>query len=162
MLKQDYDIVVIGGGSGGLTAAVGLAKISKSVLLIERERLGGECTNSGCIPSKALLHRAKTYHQAISLAGETGQTKAYRNESLDYVRTKIKAILAEETPVTFEALGITVLMGEAIFAGPNRLTVGDNTYHFKKAIIATGSAPRPLTIEGLTPDKILTNQTSSL
>ena len=80
--------MVIGGGSGGLTTAVGLSKIGRSVLLLEREQLGGECTNSGCIPSKSLLHRAKTYHAAKSLAGETDKTKVYRDESLDYVRAK--------------------------------------------------------------------------
>ncbi len=150
--------MVIGGGSGGMTAAVGLAKVGKSVLLLEREHLGGECTNSGCIPSKSLLYRAKTYHQAKSLAGETAATEAYKDESLDYVRVKIKAILAEETPAAFEKLGIMVVMGEAAFSGPNQLNVNHETYHFKTAIIASGSAPRQLTIEGLPTDKILTNQ----
>ena len=57
-MTKNYDVVVVGAGSGGLTSAVGLARVGKKVLLVEREHLGGECTNSGCIPSKALLHYA--------------------------------------------------------------------------------------------------------
>ena len=71
---------------------------------------------------------------------------------------KISAILTEETPAAFEKLGITVVMGEAVFSGTNQLTVNDQTYHFRKAIVASGSAPRLITIEGLADDKILTNQ----
>src|SRR6056297_1267915 len=114
-MKTAYDVVVIGAGSGGLTAAVGFSKVGKKVLLIEREHLGGECTNSGCVPSKALLHHAKAYHQATEIAGKNTQTESYRKEAFRYVRTKIDEILAEETPEAFEKIGITVVMGEAEF-----------------------------------------------
>jgi dihydrolipoamide dehydrogenase len=66
-----FDVVVIGAGSGGLTAAVGLAKIGRSVLLIERDQIGGECTNSGCIPSKAFLYYAQSYHRAVTTTIQT-------------------------------------------------------------------------------------------
>jgi len=157
-LRTKYDVVVIGAGSGGLTAAVGFAKVGKRVLLVEREHIGGECTNSGCIPSKALLHHAKTYHQATSVAGNTQATEDYRQHAFPYVREKINEILADETPEAFEKMGITVVMGEAIFTAPCHIKVGDIVYDYKTAIIATGSSPRPIEVPGLDQSTVLTNQ----
>ncbi|MES2966461.1 MAG: FAD-dependent oxidoreductase [Patescibacteria group bacterium] len=157
-MEKKYDVVVIGAGSGGLTSAVGLAKVGKKVLLIERDRLGGECTNSGCIPSKALLHHAKSYHAAISISGNNGHTENYRREAFNYARTKINETLEHETPEHFSKLGITVVKGEARFTSPTTLIVHEDTITFKKAIIATGSSPRVIDIPGLDPSRILTNQ----
>jgi len=157
-VRTKYDVVVIGAGSGGLTAAVGFAKVGKRVLLVEREHIGGECTNSGCIPSKALLHHAKTYHQATSVAGNTQATEDYRQHAFPYVREKINEILADETPEAFEKMGITVVMGEAIFTAPCHIKVGDIVYDYKTAIIATGSSPRPIEVPGLDQSTVLTNQ----
>ena len=122
---KTYDVVVIGAGSGGLTAAVGFKNIGKSVLLVEREHMGGECTNTGCIPSKALLHRATTYHEALSVSGENIETKKYRDESLSYVRDTINSILEHETPDKFKEQGIDVVMGEAVYTSPTSVKVGD-------------------------------------
>jgi pyruvate/2-oxoglutarate dehydrogenase complex dihydrolipoamide dehydrogenase (E3) component/uncharacterized membrane protein YdjX (TVP38/TMEM64 family) len=158
MLQKDYDVVVIGAGSGGLTSAVGLSKVGKKVLLIEREHMGGECTNTGCIPSKALLHYAEEYYQAKFIAGNSYQAETYRRQAFTYVRNKIAEILAEETPEHFTALGIDVVIGEAAFTSKNSLAVLGENINFKKAIIATGSSPRPLSIPGLAKDQILTNQ----
>ena len=158
MLLSTYDVVVIGGGSGGLSAAVGLAKVGKKVLLIEKEKIGGECTNSGCIPSKALLHHAKNYYLATSIAGTSAASETYRQNAFSYVRNKINEILSDETPEHFKKMGIDVLIGEAYFVGKKVVRVGENTYQFKKAIIASGSKPRPLPIPGLSPLQTLTNQ----
>lgn len=155
---QKYDVVVIGAGSAGLTSAVGFSKIGKKVLLVEREHMGGECTNSGCVPSKALLHHAKAYHQATHVAGKTTESETYRTQAFSYVRNKIDAILEEETPETFKKLGIDVVMGEATFKGRCSVLVGDTEYGYKTAIIATGSSPRMITIDGLEEKDILTNQ----
>lgn len=157
-MQTQYDVIVIGAGSGGLTAAVGFSKVGKKVLLVEREHLGGECTNSGCVPSKALLHHAKIYHQATQIAGKNTQTETYRQEAFTYVREKIDEILKEETPEAFEKLGITVVMGEAEFTAPCHLRVGDTIYTYKTAIIATGSSPRLMDIPGLDQSTVLTNQ----
>lgn len=157
-MKQQYDIVVIGAGSGGLTAAVGFSKVGKKVLLVEREHMGGECTNSGCIPSKALLHHAKEYHRATKIAGKTTTGETYRSQAFTYVRNTIDTILAEETPETFKNLGIDVVMGEAVFKTTCSITVGETEYGYKTAIIATGSSPRMIEIEGLKEEHILTNQ----
>ncbi len=158
MQAHTFDAVVIGAGSGGLTTAVGLTKVGKKVLLVEREHIGGECTNSGCIPSKALLHHAKQYALAAKISGLTEKNEQYRQKAFSYVATKIQEILADETADHFAKLGITVVMGEAVFTGKRVIRVGETTYHFKKAIIATGSSPRQLPIEGLHTDRILTNQ----
>lgn len=157
-MKTNYDVVVIGAGSGGLTAAVGLSKVGKSVLLVEREHLGGECTNSGCIPSKALLHQAKTYHTAVTISGTNGNTENYRREAMTYVRSKISTILEHETPEHFKTIGIDVVMGEAVFTSKRTITVTGTVYTFKKAVIATGSSPRTIEVTGLDTTKILTNQ----
>lgn len=157
-MQTKYDVIVIGAGSGGLTAAVGFSKVGKKVLLVEREHIGGECTNSGCVPSKALLHHAKAYHQATHIAGKNTQTEEYRQEAFTYVREKVDEILKEETPEVFEELGITVILGEAEFTAPCHVRVGDTTYSYKTAIIATGSSPRLIDIPGLEASATLTNQ----
>jgi pyruvate/2-oxoglutarate dehydrogenase complex dihydrolipoamide dehydrogenase (E3) component/uncharacterized membrane protein YdjX (TVP38/TMEM64 family) len=156
--RTKYDVVVIGAGSGGLTAAVGFAKVGKRVLLVEREHIGGECTNSGCIPSKALLHHAKAHYKATCIAGNNQETEDYRQHAFTYVREKINEILADETPEAFEKLGITVVMGEAEFTAPCHIKIGDIVYGYQTAIIATGSRPRMIEVPGLDQSTVLTNQ----
>ena len=155
---QIYDTVVIGAGSGGLTAAVGLRNIGKSVLLIERDQIGGECTNTGCIPSKALLHHAKSYAATVAISGQNGHTEDYRRHAFTYVRKVRADILQTETPAVLEKRGITVARGEAVFTSPRTITVAGDTYQFTTAIIATGSSPRLLTVPGLDTHDTLTNQ----
>lgn len=155
---ETFDVVVVGAGSGGLTTAVGLAKIGRSVLLIERDHLGGECTNSGCIPSKALLHHARSYAAAVGISGSTAASETFRRAAFPYVRDIITETLATETPDHFEKMGITVVLGEAIFTGKRTLTVGDTAYGFTHAVVATGSSPRFIKIPGLADRDILTNQ----
>lgn len=157
-MELKYDVVVIGAGSGGLTSAVGLSKIGKKVLLVERDHIGGECTNSGCIPSKAFLHHAKSYHAAVTISGENGHTENYRREAFNYVRTKIQETLQYETPEHFKKMGIDVMQGDASFIGPRSIKVNNQTVTFKRVIIATGSSPRMIEIPGLNPAKTLTNQ----
>lgn len=152
-----YDVVVIGAGSAGLTTAVGFNKVGKRVLLVEREHMGGECTNSGCIPSKALLHHAHEYHKSVGVAGPSAQSEAFRARAFEYVRHIIDGILEEETPEVFENMGIEVVKGAATFKKRNTVTVADTDYTFKKAVIATGSSPRQLEL-GIPTDALLTNQ----
>jgi len=155
---KKYDIVVIGAGSGGLTAAVGFSKVGKEVLLVEKEHMGGECTNSGCVPSKALLHHAKSYYTAKQIAGSSTQSQEYRKEAFTYVRNKVDSILAEETPENFKKLGIDVVMGEAVFKTKCSIEVNGAIFQYKKAIIASGSSPRMIKVDGLRSSDVLTNQ----
>lgn len=156
--KEQFDVVVIGAGSAGLTAAVGFSKIGKKVLLIEKEHMGGECTNSGCIPSKALLHHAKVFASARKVAESSPSLESYRTRALEYVREKIAEVRAEEEPADFEKLGITVVLGEAEFTAPCTVRVSEKHYGFKTAIIATGSLPRTVEVPGLSEEDTLTNQ----
>ena len=121
-MKYDYDVVVIGAGSAGLTAASGFQKIGKKVLLVEIEHMGGECTNSGCVPSKALLHHAKKFHIAEEISGKSKKGKAYRDEALNYVKSIVDGVLAHETPEIFINKGICLLEN---FFFNNR--IGNNT-----------------------------------
>ncbi len=158
MQTRQYDVVVIGAGSGGLTAAIGFTKVGKKVLLIEREHMGGECTNTGCIPSKALLHHAREYHAARKISGEGEKGDTFRKEAFTYVKNVIDKILADETPETFKKIGIDVVMGEAVFNTPCSILVGETEYHYKIAVISTGSSPRTIKIDGLSEEATLTNQ----
>jgi pyruvate/2-oxoglutarate dehydrogenase complex dihydrolipoamide dehydrogenase (E3) component/uncharacterized membrane protein YdjX (TVP38/TMEM64 family) len=153
-----FDAVVIGAGSAGLTSAVGLSKVGKKVLLIEREHMGGECTNTGCVPSKALIHHAHNFYTAKQIAGTTPQTDTYRADAFSYVTSVVDSILEEETPDVFEKIGITVVSGEARFTAPCVVRVNDIEYQYKNAVIATGSSPRMVDIPGLGPERVLTNQ----
>ncbi|MFT5036957.1 MAG: pyruvate/2-oxoglutarate dehydrogenase complex dihydrolipoamide dehydrogenase (E3) component [Candidatus Azotimanducaceae bacterium] len=155
---KHYDIVVLGAGSGGLTSAVGFSKVGKKVLMIEREHIGGECTNTGCIPSKALLHHAKSYHAAKTIAGESTQNEEYRKSAFTYVRERVDSILEEETPDVFEKMGIDVIMGEAVFDSKCAVRVNETLYTYNRAIIATGSSPRVVDVDGLNQKDVLTNQ----
>ncbi len=142
--QTPYDSAVIGAGSGGLTVAVSLARLGKSVLLIEKDKPGGECTHNGCIPSKALLYAAK---QALP------SDKAFL-----YTQSKILEVYEEESPEMLEKIGITYLSGEAEFTSKKTLSVQGQNYSFTKAVIATGSSPRMIEIPGLDTKLILTNQ----
>jgi len=147
--QTSFDIAVIGAGSAGLTAAISLSSAGKSVLLIEKDKPGGECTHSGCVPSKALLHSAKNQH----IAQTTDSVTAF-----EYTRERIDHIYQEETPEVLESHGITVVKGEASFKTKCSVEVSGTEYSFKKAVIATGSGPRMIDIPGLDDKYILTNQ----
>ncbi len=157
-MKKDYDVVVIGAGSGGLTAATGFAKIGRKTLLVEQEHMGGECTNSGCIPSKALLHHAKSFHSALTISGKNKKNEAYRTNAFVYVRSKVEGILEHETPEAFRAQGIDVEFGEAEFVAPCTIKIEESEFGYKHAVIATGSSPRMINVPGISQNDILTNQ----
>ena len=138
-------MVVIGAGSGGLTAALVAASTKKRVLLIERLRTGGECTFTGCIPSKALLALAKTVHTArqsaalgLSVSGEPDWTMIQ-----DQVRQIIDSFEDVDSPASIEKRGVQVIGGEAIFVSPHVLEVrseaGTRTVMAEKFVLATGS-----------------------
>lgn len=143
-LLDQYDVVVVGAGSGGLTAAIGLVTAGKSVLLIEKDLPGGECTHSGCVPSKALLHAAKQHYSGA--------------DALQYVRKTISHVYAEETPEVLRSHGVHYLQGTASFKDKCSISVNNKVFSYKKAIIATGSSPRMIEINGLDQQYILTNQ----
>lgn len=162
-MQYDFDVIVIGAGSGGLTAALGLSKAKKKVLLVERGLMGGECTNTGCIPSKTFLHLARTYHEAKAIAGHTDQLRAFHDQIFDRVRRKVLELRQEESPENLEKnFGLTVKQGEASFLDRHTIRIQKKMDHEdvtgKWIIIATGSSAKMIDIPGLEQKNILTNE----
>ncbi len=142
---------MIGAGSGGLTVAVGLAGFGLRVALVEASRVGGDCTNTGCIPSKRLIH----------LARQAGSDDGAR--ILAAVRATRDGLAARERRDFLEHANITLIDGRARFVGPRRACVsgasGDRILSARHVILATGSRPRTVDIPGLPAGRLLTNET---
>lgn len=151
------DVVVVGAGASGLGAASAARRKGASVVLVERGRLGGECTWTGCVPSKALLERAREVRggRRQGLTGEVDVARIF-----DEVRAASVAIGEDESAEALATQGIRVLTGEATFTGPRRLTVDGTAVEAARAIIiATGSVPLVPPVEGLAAAQPLTNET---
>ncbi|MDR3079845.1 MAG: FAD-dependent oxidoreductase [Streptomyces sp.] len=157
-----YDLVVIGGGSAGLTAARTAGRFGARTLLIERDRLGGDCLWTGCVPSKALLHVA-TEVRAARASGRYGLDAptgpADLAAALGQVREAITAIEPHDSVEALRPLGVEVAFGSAGFTSPRALTVGSRDIVFRRAVIATGSAPSLPPLPGLAAAGPLTSDT---
>ena len=149
---MQFDLAVIGAGSAGLSVAAGAAQLGASVALIERGRMGGDCLNSGCVPSKALLAAAHAA-RAVRDAARFGVIAAEPLIDWDRVRTHVQGIIAEIAPVDSEAryraLGATVIRGEARFLDPATLSVDGRTLTARRFVIAAGSRAAVPPIPGL-------------
>ncbi len=149
---ETYDLIVIGAGSGGLTAAHFAEQIGAKVALIEKDRIGGDCTWTGCVPSKALLKAAKIAHETRTAAQYgicAGPPQVDMARVRDYIRQAIDGVYQYETPEYLTAEGITVVQGTAQFTDANTIQVGDRTLTTKKFLIATGAHPFIPPIPGL-------------
>lgn len=147
-----YDIIVIGAGSGGLNIASFMNSIGLKVLLVDRsdEHIGGDCLNTGCVPSKALIHVARMHKDAqavtafgVRLGGSIDLLKV-----MSHVKGAQDVIREHENAEYFRSKGMDVVLGEASFVSWDSIKVGGTTYRGKKIVIATGSRPRLLTIPG--------------
>ncbi len=162
--KYDYDLLVIGAGSGGLTVAIGGAGIGAKVLLVEAHKLGGDCTHYGCIPSKALIKAAHVAHVDTqrSAVGLPPTQKVAIN--IKDVLLSVKGIV-DDVEKRFEdiddirSLGVDVLLARARFIDVHTVQAGDKKISAKKIVIATGARPVELPIPGLTDCKPKTNRT---
>ncbi|HET8903929.1 MAG TPA: NAD(P)/FAD-dependent oxidoreductase [Saccharospirillum sp.] len=151
---KPYDLIVIGSGAGGLTAAFTALGFGKRVLIVEKDRPGGECTWSGCVPSKALINQAKEVHIARKFADIAIDTGAI----LERVRAVSEHVYEEETPEVLQKAGADYVNGFARFISPTRIEVGEKTYEGKKFVLATGSSPFVPPIQGLDQVDYLTNE----
>ncbi len=159
-----YDLVVIGGGTAGLISASGAAGLGARVALVERQHMGGDCLNVGCVPSKALLrsgHLAAELRDAerfgVSGTGEAQVDFGAVMERMRKVRARISPV--DSVKRYQEELSVDVFLGDARFAGEREVVVGDDRLRFKKAIIATGGRPFQPPIDGLADAGYLTNET---
>ncbi len=157
-----HDLVVLGGGTAGLTAAVGAASQGARTALIERDRPGGDCLWRGCVPSKALLTVAERAH-AVRTAGVLGvHTEPPRIDlaaAMAHVHASIATIAPHDSPARLRSEGVEVISGTGCFTGPDRIEVDGRTLRFRRAMIATGAAPVVPPIPGLRAADPLTSDT---
>ena len=151
--REEYDLVIIGGGSAGLPAASFARRLGGSVLIIERDRLGGDCTWTGCVPSKALLSAARVA-QVMRTAADFGLPAATPKVDLGAVMAKVRAaverVYSNETPDLLEKEGIDVEFGPARFLDAGTVQVGEGRrVRGKRFLIATGAVPAAPPIPGL-------------
>ncbi|MBP0443832.1 FAD-dependent oxidoreductase [Roseomonas sp. SSH11] len=161
-MGRTHDLIVIGAGAAGLTAAGGCARLGLRVALIERDRMGGECLNTGCVPSKALIAAARAA-QGFRSAGPLGIRPAEPEVDFAGVRAHLRATIARIEPhdseERFRGWGVEVIRGEARFLDGRSLSVGGRRLEAPRIVIATGSRPALPPVEGLADTPFLTNET---
>ena len=160
-----WDLVVVGGGTAGLVGAKAAASFGARVLLVEADRLGGECLWTGCVPSKALLAAAAAAAGARN-AGRLGVRVSSVEVDFAAVMRRVHEAMATIAPAdsaeALQAAGVSVLSGYAVFAGPDTVTVDGVTVRFRQALLATGSMPTMPTmptVPGLDDADALTSDT---
>lgn len=157
-----YDLIVIGAGAAGLNVAIPAAKLGIKTMLVEKDpqNLGGECLNTGCVPSKALLHIAKKKHEAEQLAplGITTQGSLDFKKTLSYVRDAQEKIRRREGASALTDLGIVLKFGAARFVAKDLIEVEGVCHSARCFVIATGSKPRLPSITGFNKVACLTNE----
>lgn len=157
-----YNLVVIGAGTAGLVTAAGAAGLGAKVALVERELMGGDCLNVGCVPSKGLLSAARVA-RSIRYADEFG-VHVPGGYSVDFpqVMERMRRLRAEISPndsaQRFRDLGVDVFLGQGTFTGSNTLEVAGQSLEFKSAVIATGARAQAPPIPGLEDVEYLTNE----
>jgi len=161
-MTRRYDLVILGGGTGGLVAAQIAAGVGARVALVERERTGGDCLWTGCVPSKSLIASATAAHQmrhadALGLPAIDPQIDFAR--VMERVWQVIHTIEPNDSPAHLRAAGVEVIEADGRFTGPGRLEVGGRELRWRSAIIATGSGPLLPPINGLADADPLTTDT---
>ncbi len=160
--KLKADLIVIGGGSGGLSAAAGAAMLGLKVVLYEKAEMGGDCLNYGCVPSKALLTSAK-YAQTAREGAKFGVTTADPVVDWTAVKAHVQGAIDTIAPIDsverFEGLGVTVIQEHAKFTDPKTVASETTVATARRIIVATGSTAFIPPIPGLSEAPYITNET---
>ena len=158
-----YNLVVIGAGTAGLVSAAGAAGLGAKVALIERNLLGGDCLNVGCVPSKGVIRAARAVYDArngsefgVQLAGEP---QAAFSAAMERMRRLRAGISEHDSVQRFTKLGVDVFMANACFVGPSTVAVDGRRVEFNRAVIATGARAAEPPISGLQEGGYYTNET---
>ncbi len=163
MANYDYDLIVIGAGSGGISAANLGKNLGKKVALVEKEKIGGDCTWYGCVPSKALIKASEVAHHVKTLEKYglklNGDSRLDAKQVMAHVRATREKVYAEETPEVFQQKGIDVVIGVPKFLDNHRLQIGEKVISSKTFVISTGSSPFVPPIDGIGDIDYLTNET---
>ena len=161
---QTYDLAVIGGGTGGLVSAVAAKSLGAKVVLIERERVGGECLWTGCVPSKTLIKSAKVFDM-VNRAAEFGVHVEKPRALWNAIRLRIKDVQDEIKKLEKEEIakaGLEIINGDATFSDANTLSIqtknGAQTVSSKKFILSVGLQNRVPDIDGLRESGFITNR----
>ncbi|WP_299192495.1 FAD-dependent oxidoreductase [uncultured Litoreibacter sp.] len=161
MSKIETDLLVIGAGSGGLSVAAGAVQMGAKVVLLEDHKMGGDCLNYGCVPSKALIAAGKQAH-ALRNGAKFGVAdvtpKVDYAAAKDHVHKVIETIAPVDSVERFEGLGVHVIQERGRFVGANTVRAGDHEITARRVVIATGSAPFVPPIPGLDKVPYLTNE----
>jgi pyruvate/2-oxoglutarate dehydrogenase complex dihydrolipoamide dehydrogenase (E3) component len=162
---KKYDLCIIGAGSGGLVAATTGNRLGLKTLMIEKNIIGGECTHSGCVPSKAIINSAKSHHLVENASAyglpEAGYKELFNFGSvMEHVDGIIQSVYKNETPEVFEEMGIDVIIDKAgaQFITNKHLQVGDREFIAENTVICTGSSPRIFAPDGSENIQFLTNE----
>ncbi|MCH8815049.1 MAG: FAD-dependent oxidoreductase [Chloroflexi bacterium] len=152
-MKYDYDVVIVGVGSAGMVAAEVAFNMGVRAAMVERDRVGGDCLWTGCVPSKTLLSSAKAAHTIRNAAAygiDAGDLKIDTTKVWDRIKRVQEEIAStDDNADRFREMGVDVLEGEATFVAPHRISVGDREVSTKYALVCTGSRPVTPPIDGL-------------
>lgn len=160
--RFDYNLIVIGAGSGGLVSAYIAAAVKAKVLLIEKHKMGGDCLNTGCVPSKALIRSAKMLSYAAR-AKEFGFHSARVDYDFAEVMQRVQSVITQVEPhdsiERYQSLGVEVEQGEAQLLSPYEVSVNNKRFSARHIIIASGARPFVPEIPGLDQIDYLTSDT---
>ncbi|ACK65013.1 pyridine nucleotide-disulphide oxidoreductase dimerisation region [Rippkaea orientalis PCC 8801] len=160
-MAVDYDLVVIGGGSGGLVVASAAAQLKAKVALVEKNRLGGDCLWFGCVPSKSLIHASRIAYQvqhSERFGVYTTPITINFQQAIAHVQKVIATIEPHDSPERFEGLGVEVIFGSGQFINKNTFEINGQKLTARAFVIATGSRPAIPPISGLQESGYLTNE----